>query len=205
MFKVTENKFNNKLELVKRVSNDVITEDYIQYFDNDGFELSYLEQEYYRENEIKLSSTLNHNCDQKPWIVGGDDHFKLDHSMILQRWCFSKQAREQLEFKRKQFPQLNKYLSIMPKWGLDFALEYYNNDHWIEVLHIEVDYRDYTEALESKEWFERKILATDWPGFVKSLVINKSKWDVLPGMQQNDWKAAHWGLNKAEFTHKAFS
>lgn len=204
MFSLTTNTFDKNLELTKRVSNDVITEDYIHYFDNDGFELSYLEQEYYRENGIKLSKILNHAGDQRPWIVGGDTNFKLDHSMVLQRWMFGGQAREQLEYKKKTFPQLNKYLCVVPKWGLDFALEYYNNDHWMEVLHIELDYRDYDEAMEAKDWFQNKLLSTDWPGFVKSLVINKSKWDSLPGMQQNDWKATYWGLNKAEFTHKAF-
>lgn len=204
MFKITENKFDNKLELVKRVSYDVITEDYIQYFDNDGFELSFLEQEYYRENGVKLNNTLNHHCDQRPWITGGDNNFKLDHSMILQRWEFVGEARQQLEARKKQFPQLNKYLNIAPKWGLDFALEYYNENAWIEVLHIETDYRDYDEALEAKDWFEKKILSTDWPGFLKSLVHNKDFWEKLPGMEQNNWKAVHWGLNKAEITQKAF-
>ncbi len=31
-----------------------------------------------------------------------------------------------------------------------------------------------------------------------------SQWECLPGMEQNDWKARHWGLEKAEFTQKAF-
>ena len=204
MFSVSQNTFDKTLHLTKRVSNDVITEDYFRYFDNDGFELSYLEQDYYRENGIKLSNILNHACDQKPWIVGGDTNFKLDHSMLLQRWSFEGTAREQLEFNRKRFPQLNKYLSVVPKWGLDFALEYYNNNHWLEVLHIEMDYRDYDEALEAKDWLQNKLTTTDWPGFVKSLIIHKTEWENLTGMQQNDWKAVYWGLNKAEYTQKAF-
>ena len=204
MFKVTENKFDKKLELTKRVSNDVFTEEYVRYFDNDGFELSYLEQEFYRENKVSIKRILNHCCDQREWIVGGDVNFKLDHSMVLQRWGFTEQAREQLEYHKNRFPQLNKYLQIAPKWGLDFALEYYNNNQWMEVLHIEVDYRNYEEALESKEWFENKLISTDWPGFVKNLVRHKSEWDTLVGIEQNNWKAMHWGLNRAEITQKAF-
>lgn len=204
MFSVTSNTFDKNLYLTKRVSYDVITEEYLRYFDNDGFELSYLEQEYYRENGVKLNHILNHSCDQKPWMVGGDTNFKLDHSMLLQRWSFEGEAKDQLERMKKTFPQLNKYLSVVPKWGIDFALEYYNNNHWIEVLHIELDYRNYEEALEKKDWFQNKLKETDWPGFVKSLVIHKSEWEALPGMQQNDWKAAYWGLQKAEYTQKAF-
>lgn len=203
MFTVTNNKFDNYLGLKKRVSNDIVKENYIRYFDNDGFELSFLEQEFYRENNVKLNYTLNHGGDQRDWITGGDEHFKLDHSMLLQRWYFVDEAKSQLEYKRKEYPQLNKYLKIVPKWGLDFALEYYNENSWMEVLHIEMDYRSYDEAEEAKENLQKQLLSTDWVDFVKSLIRSKSQWDSLPGMEQNDWKAAHWGLKKAEITQKA--
>ena len=45
MLSATNNTFDSYLGLAKRVSNDVINEQYIKYFDNDGFELSFLEQE----------------------------------------------------------------------------------------------------------------------------------------------------------------
>lgn len=201
---VTNNSFNRYLNLEKRVSYDVIKPEYIQYFDNDGFELSYLEQEYYRENGVKLNNILNHSCDQREWIKGGVGNLNVDHSMILQRWSFVGEAKKQLEAKRNEFPQLNKYLNMVPKWGLDFALEYYKDDTFVEVFHIETDYRDYNEAVEAKEWFEVKLLQTDWEQFVKSLILNRDKWEHLPAMQQNDWKATYWGLNKAEITYKAF-
>lgn len=204
MFSISNNKFVKELKLSKRVSNDVITDDYLKYFDSDGFELSYLECEYYRENNVEINNILNHRCDQKVWLDGGNDKFKIDHSMILQRWEFVNEAREQLLSKKTKFPQLNKYLNIVPKWGLDFSLEYYKNDEVLEVLHIETDYRDYEEALDAKSWFEYKILSTDWEDFVVSLKKEKSQWENLPGMQQNDWKAVYWGLNRAEITYKAF-
>ena len=205
MLSATNNTFESYLGLKKRVSNDVINEQYIKYFDNDGFELSFLEQEYYRENGIKLDYTLNHATDQKDWIVGGDEHFKMDHSLILQRWEFVDEAKKQLEYKRKEYPQLNKFLNLVPKWGLDFALEYYNENSYIEVLHIENDYRTYDEAMLAKGILEEKILNTDWIDFTKSLIRKKSEWENLPGMQQNDWKAVQWGLSKAEVTQKAFA
>lgn len=204
MFSIAENRFNKELKLTRRVSYDVIKPEYLQYFDNDGFELSYLECEYYRENGIKLNSILNHNCDQRDWIVGGSEKFKIDHSMILQRWCFEGEAKEQLQVKKGDYPQLNKYLKLVPKWGLDFALEHFDNDEVLEVLHIELDYRDYEEALDAKSWFEQKFLLTDWEHLVVCLKKDRQYWEHLPGMQQNDWKAAYWGLNKAETTYKAF-
>lgn len=204
MLSVSSNGFNRYLEISSRVSNDVVTEDYVRFFDNDGFELSFLEQEYYRENKVNLSNVLNHVCDQREWFSCKDKNFKLDHSIILQRWCFVGEARDQLERKKSVLPQLNKYLSIVPKWGIDFALEYYEDDKSLEVLHIEMDYRNYYEAVVAKEKIESMIFNTDWKDFVNSLLKNKSQWEVLNGMAQNDWKAVHWGLNRAEKTFKAF-
>lgn len=205
MFSVTSSTFTEKLELRKRVSNDVITEDYIKCFDNDGFELSYLEQEYYRENGVKLTNALNHNCDQQDWFKCSDDRFKLDHSLILQRWCFVDEAKAQLENKKTAYPQLNKYLHIVPKWGLDFALEYYDGDEWMEVIHIENDYRNVAVALRAKEILQNKLISTDWNDFVRSLIRRKEEWQHLVGFAQNDWKAAHWGLDRAEITEKVFA
>lgn len=205
MLKATNNTFDSYLGLKKRVSNDVINEQYIRYFDNDGFELSFLEQEYYRENGIKLDYALNHGTDQKEWIIGGDERFKIDHSLLLQRWSFVDEAMKQLEYKRKEYPQLNKYLNLVPKWGIDFLMEYYNENTYMEVLHIEMDYRSYGQAVEAKDFFQKKLLDTDWVDFAKSLIRKKDEWYFLPGMQQNDYKAKMWGLNKAETTQKAFS
>ena len=204
ILQVTDNTFDLDLSLKLRVSNDVINEQYIRYFDNDGFELSFLEQEYYRENNIKLSSQLNHPCCQKEWFICKDERFKVDHSLLLQRYYFVGEAELQLLSKKEKFPQLNKYLRLKPKWGLDFALEFYDNNHAIEVIHIEMDYNNYYAALEAKAKLEEKILNTDWYHFTDSLKFKKLQWQHLPGMEQNDWKARHWGLNKAEFTQKAF-
>lgn len=205
MLTFSDNKFNNYLELDRDVGADVISEEYIRYFDNDGFELSLLEQEYYRENGVPIDRILNHFCDQRVWVNCTHDNFKLDHSIILQRWAFVRKAREQLENKKTQYPQLNKYLKIQAKWGIDFALEYYNEEEALEVLHIEMDYHNYYEAMGAKEFFEKKLLSTDWEHFVHSLIKNKPRWAGLQGMEQNDWKASHWGLKKAEKTLKAFS
>lgn len=204
MFTVTNNDFDNYLDLNNRVSNDVITEEYIRYFDNDGFELSFLEQVYYKENNVPINLTLNHFCDQRTWMTYTDENLILDHSMVLQRWEFKGEAKEQLETKKTQYPQLNKYLKLKAKWGIDFSLEYYKDDIVLEVLHMEMDYQNYDEALSAKKFFEEKFISTDWNHFTDSLLKNKSQWEHLQGMDQNDWKAVHWGLNSAEKTFKAF-
>ena len=204
MFTVTDATFDPTLQVENRVSNDVFTEQYIRYFDNDGFELSYLEQEYYRENNVSINTLLNHTCDQTEWIRCDNSLFKLDHSLLLHRRSFVGEAREQLIKYKSQFPQLDKYIRLTPKWGLDFALEYYHGKTSLEVIHFENDYPSYEQALEVKLKLEEKILITDWIHFVQKLIWYKDKWETLPGMQQNDWKAEFWGLNRAEETIKSF-
>lgn len=205
MLSVTRCSFDEKLHLTKPTDVESFTEHNIQYFDNDGFELCGLEYEFYRSNNVELNNVLNHRCNQKVWFVCNDNCFKLDHSLILQRWDFQENARDQLDQFRNKFPQLNKYLKIVPKWGIDFALDYYYNDTFLEVIHVETDYRNYEEALEAKTFFESKILNTDWKDFVKSILSHEDQWNTLTGFQQNDWKAVHWGLQKAEITEKAYA
>lgn len=203
-FTVANNTFVRYLDLTKRVSNDVITPEYIRFFDNDGFELSFLEQEYYRENGISLNNCLNHNCNQMDWLILEDKNFIIDHCTLLQRWQFTEEAKHQLEQHKSAFPQLHKYIKLKPKWGLDFALEYYDDFWSIEVVHIEFDDHNYYEAMARKEHLENKILSTDWIDFVNSLKIKKDEWQHLTAMDQNDWKARFWGVKRAEQTYKAF-
>lgn len=205
MFTITENTFDKELLLKNRVSNDYFNDKYIAYFDNDGFELSYLEQEYYREHKIPLTTILNHLSNQTPWVQCNHTNFKIDHSTISQRWAFDGEARCQLLNHVHKFPELLKYLNLRPKWGLDFALEYYNKDSFVEVMHFEMDYDSYDQAIEAKKYFENKIITTDWELFVGMILSCKEDWITLKGMDQNDWKARMWGLDKAEMTLKTWN
>lgn len=204
MFRITDNKFEKNLVITKPIDESAFSLENIQYFDSDGFELSSLEVEYYKANGIELVDCLNHINNQRDWIKWAGKDFFVDHSTILQRFGFGGEAREQIEKFKSQFPQLNKYLRLKPKWGLDFCLEYYGDDDAIEVLHVERDFRSFEEAENAKVFFENKILDTDWSLFVKELNQSKQFWFDLGGFQSNDWKAALWGVGKAEITLKAF-
>ena len=109
------------------------------------------------------------------------------------------------------YAQYQKYPdSLEPSWksffqGFDFALEYYDDFWSVEVVHFEFDDHNYYEALARKEHLQDKILNTDWIDFVNSLKRHRSDWEHLTAMDQNDWKAKHWGLHRAEHTYKAFA
>ena len=205
MFSLSEHTYKANLCLNYSTNPDNFVIENILYFDNDGFELTGLEKEFYKDNGIELSNCLNHEADQKTWFICNDDHFIVDHSLLLQRWEFNDEAKEQIYRHVNKFPQLNKYLRLKAKWGYDFLLEYINGYDVLEVMHIEADFRNFEQALVARGEAELKILSTDWKDFTKSLIRNKNKWEYLPGMEQNDWKASFWGLKKAEFTQKAFA
>jgi hypothetical protein len=205
MLKITTNNFSNDLALRNKIDEYLFTKENLMYFDNDGFELSNLEKEFYRVNNVLLSNCLNHQADQKIWFECENDNFYLDHSLMLQRWELCDEAKEQVNNKSLVFPQCKKYIKLRKKWGLDFALEYFNKEEVLEVIHIENDYRNFNEAFENKKELENKILSTDWHDFVKKLNSHKYEWQGLSVIQQNDWKASYWGMPKAETTFKAFS
>ena len=204
MLRVSDNKFLPDLHIKRKTNPLSFYKENLQYFDNDGFELSGLEISYYKDNNIDLSNCLNHSADQREWFICDDKRFKIDHSILLHRWDFVDYAREQLMDFSNQFPQCNKYIKLKCKWGFDFSLEYYEQDLVLEVLHIENDFKSYELALEAKQFAETKILNTDWNDFVSNLKRKKNEWEYLPAMAQNDWKASFWGMKKAETTYKAF-
>jgi len=203
MLKLNNIFFNDKLFLTKRTNKDNFKKEKMMYFDNDGFELTELEKDFYRSNNVILSNCLNHEADQKIWFSCNDENFYLDHSLLLQRWEMTDDAKEQIK-ENSFIPQCKKYLKLRKKWGIDFALEYNKDEEIIEVLHIENDYSQLDNALNAKENLEKKILSTDWYCFVNKLINKKEKWSCLSVMKQNDWKAKYWGLNQAEITIKAF-
>lgn len=202
MFTIHNGKFVRYLEIQKPIDDNLFTEENVRYFDNDGFQLSLLEQEYYKSNKVNITNTLNRAGDRPEWMACTHDKFHLDHSMMPQRWCYVAEAKEQLERHLSKFPSLIKYINLKSKWGLDFALEYYDDQTALEVLHIEFDFRNYYQALGMKQALENKICSTDWEDFKRQLINKKNEWENLQGMDQNDWKAKFWGLPKAEKTFK---
>lgn len=175
------------------------------YFDLDGFQLNPLEREYYVANDVPITETLGVWAAQYPWIIlKSQPNFIMDHSFVVTRCGYNGQAREQILKHSANYPQLRKMLMLKSKWGLDFALEYYNDQEYIELLHFEVDYGSYREAQDRKHQLEQRLLNTDWHDFAQQLLVLKDSWIGLEGMARNDWKARYWGLDQAEHTLKAF-
>jgi len=204
MITFTSNDFVSPAVITTPIRDDYFSQYNIQHFDNDGFQLNRLEQMYYTAHGIRIEECLGVYGAHYQWASINNPSYILDHSMILTRCTYAGQALEQLTEHSKQYPYLRKYLTMKPKWGLDFALEYFDEDSYIEVIHIEQDYDTYEKAQQAKTQFERRILSTNWTSFTRDIIKKRAEWEQLQGMARNDWKAREWGLSKAETTLKAF-
>lgn len=209
MFKVREIDVCREPVCKQPVLGKYIRTEEVNYFDKDGFELTPLEQEYYKVNGFQNkigSGVLYHTCWQEPWFTKTtEDNFIVDHTMILHRCSFEGDAAIQLYKHSKKLPQLLYLINCKKKWGLDFSLDYFNPDDnkIYEIIHIEQDTGSYDHFLELKNSFEEFVLTTDWSHATKVLLKEKHKWLTLEGMARNDWKAKFFGYEQAEVTLKS--
>jgi hypothetical protein len=181
----------------------------MMYFDKDGYELNQTEQIYYAANNIDISERhLYHTANHKTWFLDLDNAqsgFVLDHSMLMQRWDYQADSRNQIIRLIDQKPTLGKLLSVRPKWGIDFSLDYVDPAGWsVEIFHIENDFLTLRDAHEAKKRAEDLILNTDWFGVLDEIISKKSEWHDLCSDDQADWKARLVGWHRAFDNQKVF-
>ena len=179
-------------------------------FDKDGYEIpAPLECEYYKANSVELNLEIQyHIAPVKPWYIDETDSERdlvLDHCMLLQRYAFADEAREQLESLIERRPVVQKLLGIKPKWGIDFSLDYVSKDIVMEVIHIEQDFFNLEEAQEAKMKLENIIENTDWMDGAKQLIKRKAEWENLSSDDHSDYKAQFFGWHRAFDNLKVFS
>ena len=179
-------------------------------FDKDGYEVpAPLELAYYHSNNVIMNTEIQyHVAPVQEWYsdMSLSEHgLVLDHCMLLTRYAFAGAAREQLLQVSKNRPIVNKLLSIRPKYGIDFSLDYVTHDVIMEVIHIEQDFTTLEEANEAKERLEHIIETTDWYQGVIDLQRKKHEWENLSSDDHSDYKAQFFGWHRAFDNKKVFS
>ena len=202
-------KFNPDPYLRKPIARHQVENLPFKDFDKDGYEVpTPLEWLHYEANNINLNREIQyHIAPVQEWYtdVEQSEHgLVLDHCMLLTRYAFGGEAREQIIEVSKNRPILQKLLNIKPKWGIDFSLDYVTHDIVMEVIHIEQDFDDINEAEAAKERLEHIIDNTDWYDGAMRLYQRKDEWVNLSSDDHSDYKAQFFGWERAFDNKKVF-
>ncbi len=205
MIQLTGNKFNQEGYWNKPVDKMVfipLKED-IDLFDQNGYDLTIIEQHFARSNNTKYTWHREHiRCIKQDWFTQEDriEGSILNHSNLFERKGYAGDALKQLEYWAKELPLVYKIIAMRPKWGLDFSMDYVDRKgNSFEVLHWEWDSFDYAEISAIKDIVEPILLAIDWQDAAQNLLKYKSEWHHLDFFSQSDWKCNYFGIPKERF------
>jgi len=202
-------KFTDNPYLTKPIERTLVETLPFKDFDKDGYEVpTPLEHLHYEANGVKLNREIQyHIAPVQEWyhdIESSEHGLVLDHCMLLTRYAFSGEAREQIVEVSKHRPILQKLLNIKPKWGIDFSLDYVTHDLVMEVIHIEQDFDTLYEASKAKSKLENIIENTDWYDGAMQLYQRRDEWMNLSSDDQSDYKANYFGWHRAFDNMKVF-
>lgn len=205
--RVTSNSFSRFLGLPLGLPEEQYYNLSMDFFDRDGFELNELEQALYRRNMIDIGEQhLNHTANHIKWIehdANDDPRIMIDHSCLQQRHDYIGEGREELQIASNHRRELKKLLAIVPKWGIDFNIDYVG-ETVMELFHIEVDRRSYDDIMDQKYLAERLILRTDWVNVANIFHKKRDQWEHLPADDQIEWKVNYLGWPRVYDTRKVF-
>lgn len=173
----------------------------IENVDRVGFDLTTLEQEYYKANGLTLKHQELYSKDSQKeswdtifdkWFIESkiQEHFFIDHSGLYGVYPFAGRAKEQLKKFIPRRPELAKLYNLRGKVGYDVCIDYINGEKVLEVVHIEHDYglEDYELFLENKQKLETRLQSTNFSDLAHRTIYNQ---------RDHDYKAGLLGFPKA--------
>jgi hypothetical protein len=203
---LTENKFDENGFWSKPIAKMIFlpTADDLALFDQNGYDLTELEKHFASSN---CAGPDSHRCHRtalkKNWFVQNPATVEgpvLNHSLLFERKAYNGAALEQLKFWSYELPLVHKIISMRPKWGLDFSMDYVDRKgNAFEILHWEWDSFSYDEIVAVKQTVEPVISGIDWNQAAADLIKYKDQWHCLDFFEQSDWKCNFFGIPKEKF------
>ena len=177
--------------------------DDLALFDQNGYDLTILEQHFAASNDSITKKHRSHRVALKQdWFVQDQkiEGAVLNHSLLFERKAYEGLALQQLQLWAKKLPLVYKLISMRPKWGLDFSMDYVDREgNAFEILHWEYDGFSYEEICAVKSYVEPIIKAIDFEQASKDLIKYKNEWHSLDFFAQSDWKCNYFGIPKERF------
>lgn len=175
----------------------------LELFDQNGYDLTVLEQRYAQVNHVQPHAHRAHRMAIKqPWFTQKEavSGAVLNHSLLFERKAYAGQALDQLKNWAKQLPLIHKVIAMRPKWGLDFSMDWVDHQgNAFEILHWECDGFDYQEMYMIKLAMQQRLSCIDFEHAAMSLLRLKHKWHHLDFFAQSDWKCNFFGIPKERF------
>ena len=201
MIQLTENSLNSVSHWSIPIPlSDVPPVDWVQLFDQNGYDLTVLEQEYAKVNEPAKSHRYRFAL-KYPWMTW-EKHSKshFNHCLLFERKAYAGEALDQL-FSWAEFnPLIWKVIKIQSKWGIDVSIDYVDTSgNVFEVFHYEWDDFDYSVVSQKKYEIETLVLQTDWDFAASKMLERKEEWMHLPFFAQSKWKSDFFGVGPEQF------
>lgn len=175
---------------------------WIELFDQNGYRLTHLEQEYSQANQQRFVFHRDEKSIRKTWMTDENSTVgvHLNHAFLFERKGYSGEALEQLKKFAKVNPLINKLVNYKGKWGIDLSVDYVDGEgNSMELLHFEYDGYELDEIEQMKGRIEDKIVTIDWTLAAKDMLKRKSEWIDLEFFQQSKWKTDYFGLPSERF------
>ena len=171
-------------------------------FDQSGYDLCPLEQEYAKANMTEVAFNKYRRCIRKDWLETIDIYTNahVNHADLYERKGYHGYALEQLNHWADGAPWIYKLSMLKPKWGIDISIDYADNSHNVfELFHFEWDSHDFDEVVTMKEYIEEILLDRDWDFLGKQKLERKYEWHQLDFVGQSEWTTKFLGLPKERF------
>ena len=179
------------------------TIDDLDLFDQNGYDLTQLEQHFAYGNRVKPRKHREHlRALKQDWFTQSpvSEGAHLNHSLLFERKAYTGAALEELQFWARTLPLVNKVIALRPKWGLDFSMDYADRKGQVfEVLHWEWDSFVHEETQAIKEIAEPILLAIDWDEAAQKILKHKEQWHHLDFFAQSHWKCDYFGIPRERF------
>jgi len=202
-FKLSQNNFNHQRTWGTAIENMVCPHpDMLERFDQSGYDLCKLEQEYAKANLGSHDYMRYKACIKQDWFLKETEHkgVHINHSDLYERKGYHGYALEQLTHWVPGNNLLWKMIKLKPKWGIDISIDYVDDQgNVMELFHYEWDDTKLETVLDKKEIIELIIENNDWEDVAKTKLLRKDEWAHLDFTGQSEWTTKFLGLPKERF------
>ena len=172
MFKLSNEEFSNRRTWGTAIEQMHCPNiDMLHLFDQSGYDLCPLEQEYAKVNMGEPEYIRYRRAIAKPWILSETNKTgpHINHSYLFERKGYHGYALEQLGHWAEGNHLIHKMTQLKPKWGIDISIDYVDSNRYktMELFHYEWDSNSLDEVESKKSVIEELLVNTDWNNFAK--------------------------------------